>query len=877
MKIKLLLLSVFLLLPGFAAVSQKVEATSGSTQGTPVKPVTSDSVKKASSVKATLGEKTKGSRKNGGLFTVYQDTLTGSTQLFIRKDQLDKEFIYQSFSISGPTQLFLNQNMIRSTMVFRVRKVYDRIEFSEQNTSFYYDPENRVSRAANVDVPSAVFFLEKVVAEDSTGYLIASDGLFLSEKMDPVKPVIPPGVPPGAVFNLGGLNIGKSGYSLIRSYPENTDVVVELAYENPMPLNRGGKDITDARYNKIKIQHSLLAVPQNDYLPRRDDPRVGYFGGEVNDLTSLSATPYKDFISRWHLVKKDPAASMSEPVEPIVFWIENTTPVEFRDVVKEAGEKWNEAFEKAGFRNAIVMKMMPDTASWDPADVRYNVIRWVSSANPRYGAIGPSFYNPRTGQILGADITVEWRSAAGTALSEDLYESSALHGKSIQLPWERTSEDHAHAGFHQQHLAGCHIARDLQVQYAAGLTALEVLDEEPAKIGEMHKQFLTYLIMHEIGHTLGLNHNMKSSQMLSPAEINDLSITRTVGMIGSVMDYPAINVSLDRSKQGDYYTTKAGPYDLWAIEYGYRPFSKKAEEEGLKQILSRSTEPQLTFGNDADDMRSPGGGIDPRVMVNDLTNDMISYAEDRFKLVDIMLPKLKDRYSRPGQSYQELRNRYNMLVSQRSMMANALSRYIGGVYTDRSFPEQKSRNKPFTPVPAEIQKRALALLGKYLFAPGAFDQDAALFPYLQTQRRGFGFFGATEDIKPLATFQSMQLSILSHLLNPVTLQRVNNSTLYGNTYSSANVLADLTRLVFREDLNRSVNLYRQNLQTEFVKALSSITNNPLAQYDNASKAAALSSLKKVRTMMATAVSPDEQSKAHRTQLLFLIDKAIAIK
>jgi len=850
------------------------------------KALAADSLKKAQATppKPSINDKIKSSKKIDGLFSMYRDTVTGSLQMYVKKDQLGKDYIYQSFSMGGPTTLFLNQNMIRTTWLFYIQKSDDKIELLQKNTNFYYDKSNPVSKSANVDVSDAVFYSDKVAAQDSLGYLISVDGLFLGDKLDPVKPVFPPTLPPGAVFNLGNLNTSKSKYQKIRSFPGNTDVVVELAYDNPVPMNGGGKDITDARYVRVKMQHSFLEVPKNDFRPRRDDPRVGYFGSEVDNLTSLSPTPYKDFISRWSLKKKDPSAALSEPVEPIVFWIENTTPLEYRPIIKEAGEKWNEAFEKAGFKNAVVMKEMSDTASWDPADIAYNVIRWVSSAYPSYGAIGPSFYNPLTGQILGADITVEWRSGAGTVVADDLFNGG---NASLKLPWENpidavsSKPDHIH-GFDKNHMASCALAQELSMQYQAGITAIEALDADVPEakraetVREMHKQFLYYLIMHEMGHTLGLNHNMKASQMLTPAQMNDVALTRKIGLQGSVMDYPAINVSSDRSKQGDYYTTKAGPYDLWAIEYGYTPFSESEEEAGLNKILSRSTDPQLAFGNDADDMRSPGGGIDPRVNVNDQTNDMVAYGEDRFKLVNTMMPKLKARFSRTGQSYQELRQRYLQLNGQRASMAAAVSRFVGGVYVDRSFVGQKTTTAPFTPVPVAYQKKAMALLGKYVFAPNAFDADKSLFPYLQVQRRGFGFFGANEDYKPQNTFMGIQLSTLAQILHPNTLSRINNSGLYGNTYSVASVMSDLANDIFAADLKTNVNLFRQNLQTEFVKATASIVSAP-GGYDNASKAAALSTLKKVKTQLGGAVSADEQTKAHRTNLNFLIDKALAVK
>ncbi|RZM06054.1 MAG: Matrixin, partial [Pedobacter sp.] len=409
---------------------------------------------------------------------------------------------------------------------------------------------------------------------------------------------------------------------------------------------------------------------------------------------------------------------------------------------------------------------------------------------------------------------------------------------------------------------------ELGMQYQTGLTAIEALDADAPEaaraeqVREMHKQFLYYLIMHEMGHTLGLNHNMKASQMLSPKEMNDLSITRKIGLQGSVMDYPAINVSSDRSKQGDYYTTKAGPYDWWAIEYGYTPFSASEEEAGLNKILSRSTDPQLAFGNDADDMRSPGGGIDPRVNINDHTNDMVTYGEDRFKLVNTMMPKLKERFSKPNQSYQELRARYGQLNGQRNSMAAALSRFIGGVYVDRSFVGQDTKTAPFTPVPEAYQKKALNLLSKYIFAPDAFDADIELFPYLQLQRRGFNFFGNNEDIKPLNSFMSLQLGTLAQILHPNTLNRISNSGLYGNKYSVASVMSDLSDDIFEADLKTNVNAFRQNLQTEFVKAAIAIVGSPVG-YDNPSKAAALATLVKVKGQLTNASGGDEQTRAHR--------------
>ncbi|HCW08826.1 MAG TPA: Matrixin, partial [Cytophagales bacterium] len=388
------------------------------------------------------------------------------------------------------------------------------------------------------------------------------------------------------------------------------------------------------------------------------------------------------------------------------------------------------------------------------------------------------------------------------------------------------------------------------------------------------EQFITELVLHEMGHTMGLNHNMKSSHMLSPAELKDKSITRKYGVIGSVMDYSQVNFSSDKSQQGDYYTTKTGPYDHWAIEFGYTPFPPEKEKEGLAKILSRSTDPKLIFGNDAD-ITYPGSGVDPRVMVWDMSSDMVTYAEDRFKTVNKAMDKLKDRFVKQGQSYEDLRNRYFALVNQRFSMARGVGNYIGGIYVDRSFPEQQSGNKPLTPVPAAYQKSAMKVLSTYVFSPKAFEADAQMFPYLQRQRRGFNFFGNPEDPKILRNVSSLQKMVLYFILHPVTLSRATTTTLYGNTYTAADITSDLVKASFSEDIATSVNTYRQNLQTDLVQMLIDVTNDANKQYDPSARAAAYYSLTSIKSMLVGATAGDTQTKAHRSNLKYMIDKGLS--
>ncbi|HRP08472.1 MAG TPA: DUF5117 domain-containing protein, partial [Gemmatimonadales bacterium] len=351
----------------------------------------------------------KAARAYPGLFAIHQDTATGKVHMAIQPDQLDRDYIYFTFVADGPVATGLFRGQFRDNIIFRIERRFDKLAFIAQNTAFHFDPGSPLARAAAANTSPAILAIEKIVGVDSVSgaLLISADKLFLTESLTRVKAPSVPGQSPTA-FALGSRSEDKSSIRSVRNYPENTEVVADYVFDNPNVIGSGGAEVTDSRYVTVTVQHTLIAVPDNDFQPRFDDPRVGYFTQQVTDLTTTDAVNYRDIINRWDLRKKDPSAAISEPVNPIVFWIENTTPTEYRETIRDAALAWNKAFEKAGFRNAVQVEIQPDTASWDAGDIRYNVLRWTSSPNPPFGGYGPSFVNPRTGQILGADIMLEY-------------------------------------------------------------------------------------------------------------------------------------------------------------------------------------------------------------------------------------------------------------------------------------------------------------------------------------------------------------------------------------------------------------------------------------------------------------------------------------
>ena len=816
----------------------------------------------------TIQELTKSSKKIEGLFTIFQDTITGTTKLLVKKEQLDKDFIYFSQIADGVTEAGQFRGSFKGSSVFQVKKYFNKIEFVAPNTAFYFNTENAISKSSKANISDAVIASGKILAKDDKKgeYLIAADGLFLSETFTRIKGPRFPGQSPLA-FKLGSFNKEKSKINEIKNYPENTNVKTEYVYSNPGVLNGGGKAITDGRNVSIKVFHTFMNMPSDNYNTRMDDSRVGYFLTQTNNMTSTDVVNYRDFIHRWKLIKKNPDAVISEPVKPITWWIENSTPVEFRETIKHGVLAWNEAFEKAGFKKAMVVKIQPDDADWDAGDVRYNVLRWTSSPNPPFGGYGPSFVNPRTGEILGSDIMLEYVHFTNRVYYERIFKNAAA----AEFTAETEEEEKIKFFQNKNHHLYCSKGHLMHENTLFGKTVLAASGASDLEMEGMKEQGMKSLIMHEIGHTLGLNHNMKASQLFSPEQLADVSFIEGKALTGSVMDYAGINLTADRKKQGQYYDMAVGPYDIWAIQFGYTPFKSKIERDAL---LARSTEPALIFGNDADDMRSPGKAIDPRVMIGDMSNDQIRYSIDRIELVNKMMKDIKTRFSNSGESYMQLGQAYYILSGQSSTAAGIISRFIGGVYVDRAKPGQTGGTMPFTPVSLKDQKRAMDALNKYVFASDAFSAPNDLYNYLAKQRRGFNFFGGPEDPKIHEQVLGYQTKVLAHITHPNTLQRISNSELYGNKYKLATYMTDLNNMMFKQDVYGTINSFRQNLQAAYTKGLIKIisgkSNN---RYPIAAKSMAIYNLKNIKNWVSNGKG-DIATKAHKNHLRTLITNAM---
>ncbi len=745
-----------------------------------------------------------------GFMNILHETEKDKYYLIIEKNKLNKEFIYFTYILNGPQAVGASGGSLGEGYILEFRMFKDDIGLYKINTKFTYDEPNKITQSKLTNIIEAFMGRFKVEVKEEDRFLISADKLFLSEILTSVTPNIPREYAEYYDLNLGKLDKEKTYIADIRNYPKNTAVEINYGFFNAKPKPSGSVDaVADKRYTFISARHLFVEMPDDKFEPRVADQRVGYFSQKVTDLSTYDTYPARDLMNRWRLVKKNPDAELSEPVEPIVFWVENSTPEEIRPFVVKGIEGWNAAFEEAGFKNAVVAKIQPDDAEWDAGDVQYNVVRWASTPSPRYAGYGPSIANPRTGEIIAADIVQEF--------------NAIKRGYTYRKLW----------GYSE--------------------------DKDPLE------QWIVSLTMHEVGHTLGLRHNFKSSWIYDADEIHDTSITGK-SHIGSVMDYDPINIAPEGKEQGNYFPHAPGLYDRWAIKFGYTPNLSDSERE---EILSQSVLPELIYGTDGDAMGSPGSNIDPRAKRYDLSGDPVKYTSERIDVINSKIKELPSIYLTEGETSTEFRSTFFSLTREKGRFMEGVSRLIGGVYSNRVVNGQEGIT-PFEAVAYDDQKNAMNLISTKLLSNNAFTFDPEILKYLQSEKRAaYSPSRGNEDPQLHDLVLGMQGRVLAHILHPRVMQRLVDSAQYGNTYMPQEVLDDLFNAIFVQ--REEVNTFKMNLQSKYTDGLIDALADD--SYDEISKSAIYSSLNEIEKFSSRPYG-DDSYKNHLKFINWKVNKAL---
>ncbi len=634
----------------------------------------------------------------------------------------------------------------------------------------------------------------------------------------------------GGIFG-GQLDSSLAKWTKTMCFEENIVVTVESPI---IPGGRGGFfGGGGAKGQLVAVNYNISSVPETGYQPRVADDRVGYFTTVVRDWNKGydSKSLFKRYVNRWHLEKQDPSLAMSPVKDPIIFYIEKTVPVRFRNAVKEGIEEWNKAFEACGFIDAIQARQQTETEFQylEPEDVNYNFFRWTAVGNGL--ARGPSRAHPMTGQIYDADIVFDdsWvrfpietqavfsaKGLAATTSDHKLRSFLQAHPEFDIIPRKQrmmpnygaevtqspyATPDYNHlAKRYSKHMCdfGDHLQNEMAMAY--GIMEAQGYPEIPEAFIQAIVKDVT---MHEVGHTLGLRHNFKASTWLPMDEV----LRRPDGerpFCGSVMDYNAFMFHSEKDKQGDWCMTTVGPYDMWAIEYGYRPVADpyKSESELLDAVTDRVAENGLAYATDEDT-----GMLDPDPLVNrrDMGSDPLEYARYRIELVKGLMSNMDEWAVQDGESYSRLRKRFSRLIGEVGSVSGFAGRYIGGQYFHRDHKGDPNARDPFVPVSAAKQREAMAFVSSAVLSGELFDFDPQLLNKLAPGR--WGHWSSDEydvwiDYDIHDRIESVMRMSLFPLFNPFTINRLYNMQLMYSDGEEAYTLAEhmqsLTNIVWQE-------------------------------------------------------------------------------
>ncbi|MBD3232856.1 MAG: DUF5117 domain-containing protein [candidate division Zixibacteria bacterium] len=821
--------------------------------------------------------------KIDGLFTFYVNEEEGKSYIAITPEQLGKDYLCTLTRTSGDGSYY-DSGADQGEFVFRFNRVGKNIQILEMNVRFRADTSSTLLPAVERGITNSIYSVGKIASapDDSTkAVLIDASELFVQDILNTSYYL-------GTRAKLGYSFDSKNSYmGAIKSFPENSEIDVHLHFKTKKP--NGLAATLPSPYSMFhKYHYSITGIPETEYVPRIADDRVGYFLTMYQDYTELDhESPYVRYINRWNLKKANPELEISPPVEPITFWLENTIPEEYREYVKEGVLYWNKAFRKAGFEEAIVVKQMPDNADWDPADVRYNVIQWIVFPGKSY-AVGPSHANPFTGEIYDADIRVcvdfiRWMFRYSeefvqpvTPLSyQDILDS-------LNFTHDRHGEGH-YCNYAMER------AKDASFAYSL-LQAKGDFEDKPELTQKFVKQYIIDLVAHEVGHTLGLRHNFKASTMLSPEQMHDTTLTRSLGMVASTMDYNPANIALPDETQGDYYNLVPGPYDMWAIEYGYKPLNAETpldEVEALKDIAGRSADPDLVYGTD-EDVRSLTG-IDPECTQFDLGVDPIEYYERKIVLSNELWKNLEERFYKPDSAYSKLRRIFGWGFGAYSSGAANVSKYIGGIYMERDHIGTPNGELPLIPVSSVRQREAMQFLGEYIFDADEFVFTTQLLKKLQPERMpdftGIPYTIVRLDYPVHNVVLAIQQNALNQLYNPIRLQRLIDIPLYYDAEEYAFTIEELFSgvrgMIWSEvEIAKDVNSFRRNLQRAHLNRIVDIVLGKNKLYPEDARTLAWVDLRELKHGIKSALnsrSIDTMTRGHLEESLARIDAALEAK
>ncbi|MDQ2818347.1 MAG: zinc-dependent metalloprotease [Candidatus Eremiobacteraeota bacterium] len=674
---------------------------------------------------------------------------------------------------------------VYDTFLLRFQKVGKRILWISPNARFRATPGTPSAAALAISVANSVIASTPILASNGqNGNVVVSAGLFLSDFENVGADLGRAADEAAAVLISFGravsfsLDQGRSYIAQTKAFPKNVEILAALTFSGPQ---NSLPAVPDARGVQIKMHYSLVDLPEDkNFVPRLADDRVGFFITAHKRFSDDSTpTPLVRYIDRWNLDRR-----------PIVYYLSREIPSRYRAPIRRALLTWNDAFAKIGYPHAVLVLDAPKSAAWDPDDARYSTVRWITSDQPDFAAYGPPLVNPLTGEIFGAKIVIEGetlrsvkRGYADTVLPTRRTSLQALV-QSQSAATGASQPDQAESGAPTSIECAdfdCAFQRNFAEGAALGTLAAQLgLAPGGGSPQRFADDYLQSVVLHESGHNFGLRHNFKASTAYSPAQLRNPRFTAVHGLAASVMDYLPVNLWPAQRSASNLFQLRLGPYDYWAIRYGYghvgRARAPGDELAALRRIAAQSARPELEYGTD-EDANGPFA-LDPRIAPFDLSSDPLEFDRGQFAIADSLVAKLDTNYPRDGRGYSSERQSFLTIMRAYARASQLAARYVGGVYTTRAHRDHVKGRPTFTPVSRSEQRRAFLLLDRHIFSARALRFPPRLLADLgadhnrdwnsspQPERQDF----------PVSDFVAqLQDASLVQMFSPITLSRLNDA------------------------------------------------------------------------------------------------------
>jgi hypothetical protein len=698
-------------------------------------------------------------KTDDGVFKVHR--IRDLVYFEIPKKELGRDFLWVS-QIKRTTLGAGYGGQEVAQRVVRWELTNDRVFLKTVDFSLVADPSNPMAQAvADANVPAIVRAFTPLVTSPEGNPVIDVTGLFLGDVAE---------FSPRTRLGARGMDQSRSYLEKVVSFPENINAQLTMTYTSaagagdPTTGGRGRGGLRGSS-GTVVVFHSIVKLPEKPMMPRLADARVGYFSTSMYDYgRDENKSVERSYITRYRLEKKDPDAAISDPVKPIVYYVDPATPTKLIPWVKKGVEAWKAAFEAAGFSNAIIAKDAPtkeEDPDWDPEDVRYSVIRWLPSTEEN--AMGPHVADPRSGEILESDVQV-YHNVQNLATMWYFAQAGALDSRAQKLP----------------------LPDDLM------------------------GQLVQFVISHEIGHTLGFQHNMKASSLYTVAQVRDKNWVKENGHTPTLMDYARFNY-VAQPEDGiavEDLVPKIGPSDKWATMWGYKPIPEAKTPDDEKATLNewareQETKPYLRFttsnslGTDPGEQTEAVGDADP-----------VAATELGLKNLRRVAGMLVTATARPGEPYDDLTEVYGRVVTQWRLELGHVVNVLGGVDSRELYVGQEGPR--FVPIPRARQSGALQFLLENAFQPPQFLLNTDLLRRIEPS-------GVVSRIR--VAHSSLMNSLLSSArLNRLIEQGVLEPT---TAYTPLQFLTELRRGVWKELAAPAsgIGLYRRNVQRVYIDTI----------------------------------------------------------